>query len=314
MNRRRVGLLVLALVLLAAVTVPNAVGRTIPGVAQAVPMPGSPSVGQCVGQRFDLGWFMAGGSSAKYRYPELGIGDCGSAHYGEVVSVIATPTIPKILGDSGGGYAVDDKNMDACYQAAAQFLGLRAAEQPDLFGYWRRSVMYPVVPLMPTARQRAAGQHWLACATYLNQLSADGAVSLVGYPGSLRNAVSTGAGRNYLGFCPKEADWIQMSATSCDMPHHGEVFGSGGALPHDVARTTLTSSCKNLIDQVTKNADLIRVGRLVVTVQITDKNGATVKGAMIPAQSNLQCGIVTPAGRLLQGSLIAIGTGPIPWA
>lgn len=66
------------------------------------------------------------------------------------------------------------------------------------------------------------------------------------------------------------------------------MFGSGG-LDNDVSRATLTASCAALVAQVTKKSDLALDGRLVVTVQAT-------------------------GGRLLRGSMIAIGANPIPWA
>jgi len=314
-DRRAVGLLVVVLGLLAAVIVPNAMGRTIPGVALAVPAPGPPSAGECVGQKFDPAWDMVGADPSKYRYPELALGDCAQAHYGEVVSVIARPTKAKVVVNRSGGVSIDDSNMVACNEATARFLGLddSAGKPAFLFGYWWFATFSPLVALTPTIRQRAAGQQWLACATYLvNQSDVDGG-SLIRYEGSLRDAESTGVGRDYLGHCPTEADWNQATSFSCPKPHHGEIFGSGG-LSHDVARATLTSSCTKLVQQVTKNPDLVRDGRLIVDVQVIDTNGNTFKGATIPKGSTLHCGVVATGGRMLQGSLIAIGTDPIPWA
>lgn len=314
-DRRRVGLLVVVLGLLAAVVVPNAIGRTIPGVALPVPVPGPPSAGDCVGQKFNPAWYMIVAGPSRYRYPELALGDCGQAHYGEVVSVIARPTKAKVVVDPGGGISVDDNNIEACNETTANFLGLvdSAGKSAFLFDYWSYTIHPAVVPLTSTVRQRAAGQQWLACTVYLvNQPDVDGG-SLIRYQGTLRDAESTGVGRDYLGYCPTEADWNQATSFSCPKPHHGEIFGSGG-LSHDVARATLTSSCRKLVEQVTKNPDLVRDGRLIVEVQVTDMNGNTYKGATIPKRSNLQCGVVTTGGRMLQGSLIAIGTEPIPWA
>jgi len=314
-DRRAVGLLVVVLGLLAAVILPNAMGRTIPGVALAVPVPGPPSAGECVGEKFDLAWNMVGADPSKYRYPELVLGDCGQAHYGEVVSVIAKPTKAKVVANPGGGVFIDDTNMIACIEATARFLGLddSAGKPALLFGYWSLATFAPVVALTPTIRQRAAGAQWLACATYLvNQPDVEGG-SLIGYEGSLRDAVSTGMGRDYLSHCPTEADWNQATSVSCTKPHHGEIFGTGG-LSQDVARATLTSSCTKLVERVTKNSVLVRDGRLIVDVQVTDRNGRTFKGATIPQGSTVHCGVVAAGGRMLRGSLVAIGTEPIPWA
>ncbi|MGI8415427.1 MAG: hypothetical protein ACR2P2_04315 [Nakamurella sp.] len=315
MDRRGVGLLVVVLGLLAAVVVPNAIGRTTPGVALAVPVPGPPSTGDCVGQKFDPAWDMIDADPSKYRYPELALGDCSQGHYGEVVSVIARPTKPKVVVDPGGGTSIDDNNIGTCYKTTANFLGLvdSAGKPAFLFGYWSYAIVPGVVPLKPTDRQQAAGAQWLACTVYLvNQPDVDGG-SLIRYQGSLRDAVSTGIGRDNLSHCPTEADWNQATSFSCTKRHHGEIFGIGG-LSQDVARATLTLSCTKLVEQVTKNPDLVRDGRLIVDVQVTDMNGNTLNGATIPKGSTLQCGVVTTGGRMLHGSLIAIGTKPIPWA
>lgn len=315
-SRRAAGLIVIVLGLLAAVVVPIAVGRSIPGSAQAVPVPGPAVVGKCVGDKFNLGWQAPGTDPAKYRYPELTTSRCSEAHYGEVVAVITDPTKPKINVDpSGTSMSIDDKNMDTCYQAAARFLGLNTSDNgfSVLYGYWSFTMSTAVVPMTPTARQRAAGQHWLACSTYLtNQSPVDGA-TLVRYQGSLRKAQSTGVGRDYLGYCPTEADWNQTTSVACLQPHHGEMFG-GGDLSQSVARTTLTASCAKLVTQVTKSDALTRDTRLIVDVQATDVNGNTLNGATIPAHASVQCGLLTTGGRLLKGGLIAIGSNAIPWA
>ena len=144
--------------------------------------------------------------------------------------------------------------------------------------------------------------------------SADYATTLVAYRDSLRDAQSTGAGRDYLGFCPTQAHWNELTSSSCRKPHHGEIFGVGGDLSHEVARTTLTSSCEKLVSQVTKNDHFADADHLMVDVQVIDMNGTTVTGPMIPMNSNLQCGVVAAGRRMLQGSLIAIGDEPLPWA
>jgi len=166
---------------------------------------------------------------------------------------------------------------------------------------------------MPTARQQAAGAKWLACVTYLVDQPLIGERSIVHYQGTLRDAVSTGVGRDYLGSCPTEADWNRASSFSCARPHDGEIFGYSGST-QDVARATLISSCAKLAEQTTKNPDLLADGRLIVSVQATDDEGQPIKGATIPKGSTAQCGVVATGDQLLQGSLIAIGTDPIPWA
>ena len=315
-RERAAGLIIVVLALMAAVVIiPTVAGRTVPGVAQATPVPGPPVVGECIAGRFDLSWDMPGTDPAKYRYPELALNQCSQAHYGEVVSVIAAPITPKFDVDPGGAsMSIDDENIFTCSQAAWSFFSSAPPGNAAsiLYGYWSIGLATSVVPMTPTVRQRAAGEHWLACATYLTDESVSGGTTLIQYQGTLRSALSTGAGRDYLGHCPTESDWNQMTSSACRRPHHGETFGVGGLLS-STSRATLTASCAKLVAQITKNATLTRDGRLTVDVQATDSTGNTVNGSNIPARATAQCGVSTTGGRLLNGSLIAIGSAPIPW-
>ncbi len=315
MDRRAAGLLVVVVGLLAAVVVPAVGGRGIPGVAQPVPVPGPPAIGACVGLPFDTTFDRFGADSTDDRYPELGLGECDQAHVGEVVSVIAQPLPTKVTGTPDGGSDVEDRNSTACYLATGSFLGTldpAGKAGPALFGYWGWVASPGSVPLMPTARQQAAGAKWLACVTYLVDQPLIGGESLVHYQGTLRDALSTGVGRDYLGYCPTEADWNRASSFSCARPHHGEVFGYT-SVSQEVARTTLTASCAKLVERVTKNPDLVRDNQFVVSIQ-ANLTGQAITGATIPSGSTVQCGVLANDGRMVQGSLIAIGTDPIPWA
>lgn len=312
-GRRRAGVVVVALGLLAAVVVPLAAGRTIPGTPQAVPVPGPPVAGNCVGQQFNISGFMVVPQPGKYSYPEMTAGECNRSHYGEVVAMIARPTTPTVQIDLGGGFSVSDDNMDFCFKAAGGFLGLRTStDEQLLFGYWSLTAFPPVVPMKPTARQRAAGQHWLACVSYLSKPVAVVDSPAVPYVGTLRAARTTGVGRDYLGSCPT-VGWNRPDSTDCRQPHHGEIFGTGSA-SKDVARTSVMASCAKLVGYITERPDLVGNGQLIINMEAEDSSGKVRTGPTIPMDSSLQCGVLTTGDRLLKGSLLAIGTNPIPWA
>lgn len=167
--------------------------------------------------------------------------------------------------------------------------------------------------MTPTARQRATGQHWLACTAYIADQSPNKTTDLTSYRGTLRDAAWTGVGRDYLGYCPAEADWNQMTTAACTQPHHGEIFGNGN-LPASATRATLTASCTKLVEHATYRTAQNVDARLSVSVQANDMNGNTIDGPTIPANATVQCGVLAAGGRLLNGSLIAIGSAPIPWA
>ena len=314
-HRRRVGLLVLVLALLATVVVPVAAGRTTAGVAVAVPVPDPPVVGQCIGQTFPADWDAVGEHAKAYRYPELVVGDCQHTHYGEVVTVIAHPVAPTVETATDSSFVRDD-NMNTCGLAVDGFLkgtGPSTGAEPPTDSYWRPVAFPSVVALRPTNRQRAAGQQWLACGVFLTDRGQTGNGTVVQYRDTLRRAWFTGVGRDYLGYCPDEADWNQATSVGCRVPHHGEIFALG-VTSDDTPRATLLSTCATTVRRVTRNAGLPGHGALVVQVQALDQNGASVKGSVIPNGASLQCGVLATGNRLLKGSLIAIGTQPLPWA
>ena len=317
MDRRGIGLMVVVFALMAAVIVPNAFGRTIPGVAEAVSVPGPPTVGDCVTESFDPTPAVTSSADTTIAYPSLTIAPCTGVRFGEVVAVISHPAGPTFPIDSDGNKMIADPNESkTCFPATERYIGIPGVGSVDQLTdrYWWLIIRSGDVLSEPSLRQRAAGQHWLACIAYLPISTEAGGFGVQSSRGSLKGAISTGVGRDYLGVCLATADWEDARLDNCFAPHESEVFGSGAVTDTPVARSDLESTCRSLIQQVTGMTDVTDDGRLAVQMLATDMEGHRLANKMIPADSPVQCGITTVGGKALNGSLLGIWNDRIPWA
>jgi len=125
----------------------------------------------------------------------------------------------------------------------------------------------------------------------------------------------TGIGRDQLGICLLAGDWSAGSQLGgCRSPHTTEVFAYGNTGPRSVARTALAASCTQLVRRFLRRKDETAAGRLHVQISVTDDTGLELEGGILPANSSAGCGVAVNGSRRLNGSLLAIGEGPIPWA
>jgi len=330
-DRRIAGLVLIGVVLLAAVVAPNMGVRNVPGTPEAAPVAGPPAVGDCVTDPVDPGWNLLeaqpgtpGVTVGTYAYPSLGMSPCGGRRYGEVVAVIPNPSKPVVTvtnDDNSNSSTVVDPNLDTCYPAAGRYAGMAATgirPEPTLKD-WYPQLRFGSSASAPSKRQRAAGQHWLACFVYL--LPAGGTAAEMEaderYDGSLRNALTTGKQRNRLGSCNAGDDLNPQNGApgDCDTVHLSEMFALGNTDSHPTSRAELQRSCRQLVQQLTRIPDITAVGPLTSQMQATDDSGALIEKPQLPPNTNLTCGIiVTDPTRHLNGSLLALGGQRIPWA
>jgi hypothetical protein len=250
-------------------------------------------------------------------YPQLVISPCRGVRYGEVAAVILDPSRPTVtLGADGTITALTDSNMDNCSMAALTYIGSPSGG-PRLqraLSFWYVLPATDSVASRPSARQEAAGQHWLACIVFLRQ-NPDGDGELPPpYGSALRDALRTGYDRDSLGTCVADVGLDDRVSTGCSDPHLAEIFGVGSTGKAAVSRAQLSKSCGRLISLLTRLSDITAGGALAIQLQVTDSDGELVTAPQIPADSEVVCGINATAGRKLVGSLLAIGTHQIPWA
>jgi hypothetical protein len=253
-----------------------------------------------------------------YSYPRLEIRRCSGTRFGEVVAIIPHPVKPSItVSEDGGISEVTDPNLDICQAAGWQYLGLRSGKpsgRTPMFAIWYPIPMIGTAASMPSVRQQATGQRWLACITY-PESSADGTMSDPpgAYDSRLQGALATGAARNQLGSCTTGIDLIEGRPTGCPDVHRGEAFGYGSTGDKPVNRTELQGTCREVIADLTRLPDITAGGNLAVQMEVTDNEGRLITESRVPGSSNAVCGLTTTA-KALHGSLLAIGHNPIPWA
>ena len=319
---RVIGLVLIALALATVAFSSQLWPRPIAGIAVAVPVPGPPTVGECVPNSGTTPWNPEGAGvhqpgTHPYLYPRLGVSVCDGIRYGEVTAVIAEPSTAVVtVGADGTITAVTDSNTDSCTLAALRYVGSpTGGQQPQrALSFWYVVPAIDAVASRPSVRQAAAGQHWLACIIFLQQDTYGGVGDLPpSYDSSLRSALQTGVYRDQLGNCFADIDANSSIPTVCGDPHRAETFGFGTTGHTPVGRAGLSRSCSQLISGLTRLPDITARGALAVQLQVTGSDGHLVTGAQIPANSDAVCSINATGGRKLAGSLLAIGTRPIPW-
>jgi hypothetical protein len=247
-------------------------------------------------------------------YPAQLVQPCTGLRYGDVAAVIPSPAPTVASPRSDGSTSSTDPNMDSCLRSAQRYLGIATAT--PLFTYWFPSLRTTSSLAGPSARQRAAGQHWAACVVAPYFTDGSGAATNRRYGASIHHAIRTGRVRDQLGHCSSSLDWTDGggSVGDCARPHLLEqlAYGRSGARP--VNRSQVASTCRQLVGRVTGMPDLTAGGALAVLIFARDDKLTAITAAQIPANANLACGIASTGTLILGGSLIALGRQPVPWA
>ena len=317
------GVLVLAVAVLAVVVAPNLSPRAITGIHVSVEVPGPPAIGDCVLYSGSSPWNprattpdVAVAGTSSYSYPRLRVGPCTGTRYGEVVAIIPHPVKPVVTVSADGGTTVVDPNVDRCQLAARRYIGAAAVPTP-MFTFWSPIPMTGTAASMPSVRQQAAGQHWLACITFpLRGANADGVATDPpgAYVSRLQGALLTGADRDLLGSCVTGIDLVTSDAVGCAGTHQGEMFGYG-SIEKPASRAELQHTCREVIAKLTRLPDITAGGALAVQLRITaDNDSQVIRAAQVPADASAVCGLNTTGHGHLHGSLLALGRNPIPWA
>jgi len=305
--------MVLVVVLLAVVVASGLSQHRVPGSPQAVPVPGPPALGDCVVAPIRYTDSTRREPDKVFAYPARETSNCSGTRYAEVIAVIADPSKPKILRNTDSSYAIEDDNSKQCYSAALRYLGLSVSEIPTSsdFDAWTVGTTLSVEVDAPSVRQVAAHQHWLACSLGLPP-GQDQSGEWQRYTGSLRNAMIAGTRRDAFGTC-EAGPAGQSGMALCSEPHATQemVFGAVGKAA--VSRSDVEQNCRRAVSTVTGLSDITAHGALEMNLGIYGTQGGPISGASVPARSFVVCSLRTTGTRKLAGSLIALGTRPIPW-
>ena len=311
--RQRAGLIVISVVLLSVGVIAGHRTHLVAGSAQAAPVPQPPTVGDCVVDPIPVGVVLTTGSGGTVpSYPAQQVQPCTGLRYGDVAAVIPSPAPTVATPGSAGSTSLTDPNMDSCLPSAQRFLGIGTAT--PAFGYWFPSLGTALSLAGPSARQRAAGQHWAACVVAPSFTDGSGVPTSRRYGSSIHHALHTGVLRDQLGNCASSLDWLGGRVGDCARPHLLEqlAYGTSGARPVD--RSQVASTCRQMVGRLTGMPDLTAGGALVVLIYAQDDKLTAINSAQIPPNANLACGIASTGTQILGGSLIALGRQPVPWA
>lgn len=292
----------LALVIVAAVIGPPALGLgpRVSGTAARKPVPGPPTIGDCLTEPLAEGSVPA---SVAIPVPAVRYGPCGDGtaaggtgggrrlNYGEILSVtdgVDTFTSSRQSVPAGvlGAYSTD-----SCQQPLRDYLAWSADPWAPVLGDSTALVG-------PDVAQHLLGQRWIACVVTAGSH---------GYPGSVRDG--PGRAADLYGQCEDTREALGPRVP-CDDPHDTEVFGV--ALVDADGLSGLADSCLTLVTARTGMTDPAAGGRLVVRAGPFDPN--TVPPDVSAGGQSMTCAVRVVGDGLLDASLVGVGDRPLPWA
>ena len=284
----------LALVLFAAIVLPNLHTKAIAGSAAMGPVPPAPKVGQCLLQD------PPDPSEQVRREQPFRLGSCKIAHYGEVAEVVQ---------DAAASVDPSALAKDPCGTQAA-YLGW-SAPSPAVRGVTWQPITVPVIKMVPVARQQSSGQKWVACVV----TPANAGVS---YTGSVKNALATGLLPAAFAACQVGVVALDGSVT-CDIAHRYEVFATATLAAGETNQQQLDADCRAIVVRATGRADPTAAGALTVKTYPfhRDSTGSSQAGFADPESnpgSESVCAVGVSGPQRLKGSLYGIGEKALPWA
>ncbi len=295
-------MLLLFVALVAVIAMPQLIGKPVAGAPVAQVMPAPPAVGSCVA---DISYptdraTPAAGTAASWvgGLPVATIVPCTGDVLGEVMSV-TTQQAPAHISTLG---EYDDAHP-GCRSQVEQYLGTTATT--DILGVqWNKNIDVDAVTVGPPAHDVAGGSRWTACVV--------SAVDQI-YPATpLRASWQKGTLPDAFGLCWAENLVQRGVPTNCTSPHRTQQLGYGFVSTTAdngtsiVARATpadIAAGCRKLAATVMGVTDPTHGGALAVKV-VADTEGAPY----------VQCAVAVTGTRKLVGSVIGLGTAPLPLA
>lgn len=303
MDQRRWGIVLIAVVLLGLFVTSNLRDRTIDGVAVAEPVPGPPQIGDCVTAAFDPQppEFVAPEGIGQVRLTAPETAPCTDSRYGEVIRIYSNKMPAAVVSDLEG-------QRDDCFRSGYEFVGVPLANLDTAELRWYPTVQVGATLIGPGDRQSAAGQQWMACVVHPRE--GEGQDS---YKSTLRDAVSTGVGRDRLGLCTAGPSPIS-EPSSCRAPHVGQIIANGISGRAEHPRHQIMESCERLMIELT-GSHLTADESLRLRIEVIDpETGVEPTENLVRPESGLMCLVETIGDRQLTGGLIGLGDRPIPWA
>lgn len=299
----------LVFALLAALVVPGINGRPTGGTADRVPIPQPPKAGECL-KEIQLRYV---DHTPEVEFSTGQFGSCAGPKVGEVVGLLDASAssfeIDNRAGTAGAGSTERYFELDhQCFLQAVAFTGLQRGPQgvihPGISTEevdWRPAFQLFQALVGPTGEQRLLGADWLVCAigTAKNGITSS-------YQGTMREGFTVGDQPDAVGTC----SWSpgHFSQTWCDENHRYQLLatvslpGDGAGLP---AEQVLDRTCLAVAVVMLRTPDPTLGGQLEVDGLIDPSD---------PEKRTAFCIAGVGKDQKLNGSLIGIGDGPLPWA
>lgn len=307
-RRRLLGLMVIVIVTLLALAAAQLLHPPVAGSSSRGPIPGPPTVGDCLLDPTVIGQQQFMGLSPQH--PWLHIGPCKQLRFGEVAAVLTDRDLPphptssgaKGTNDSSKGPSklITDPYADLCEAAVVVWLGLPTPAGMPALGRWAPDVAVTGSILSgPSQVQHNFGQDWVACVAVVGGLQ--GGSTTIGYQSSAFRTFNSGSPLSVFAFCASaEKDFEQVS---CTKQHTAERFGS--MLSTHLSTDADRRSCQSLVQRLTGMSDPTAGGKLVAIV--VNSGYEPKKG-----QREQDCMMTTVAHHRLTGPLLGLSGQPIP--
>jgi len=231
-----------------------------------------------------------------------------------VVSVLPralTASTSAEITDASGQKVTENPVQARCGRDSLDYLSGKLSGQ-HRFPDWSRA-FGNLAAVGPTARQKAAGQSWVACV--ITPVNGAGATP---YQGSLKNILAVGKLPSGFATCAESVEGLDTQAwgwnSPCDSNHQVEIFGVT-ILTSESKQSQLNHDCTALVRLTTRMADPSAGGQLAVRAVVIHTDPTT--GAIAPGLGSngaATCIVQSFGQRELKGSLVGVDAGPVPWA
>lgn len=222
---------------------------------------------------------------------------CEGAVLGEVISVTASSSRPVIS-------TLDEyyRAHPDCRSQVETYLGTFSAS--DILGVrWTKSLSVESVLVGPDAHDRAAGRTWVACVVTTGGPS-------YGAPAPLASAWANRTMPDAFGLCWAQDVQPRGTPLPCRSAHRTQQIAIGFvASPSDAATSIVSAASQDAVARGCREIAATTLGVSEPTL------GGALEVRVVADRSGspfVQCAVTVTGGRQLVGSLIGLGTRPLP--
>lgn len=298
--------MLLVVVVLAGVVLHGVTARAVPGAPVAAVVPPAPVKGACVVALSPPPPDSAGDAGLDYPYATFG--RCDGPIIGQVMAVDRTP------------HELDSTTIDGYRQASSlceltevPFVGSIGPFDPATLTTpgigWVSQETIESLSIAPTPLQRAAGQHWTACVG----ATRDGTT----YTGTIAHALTTGTLPPAFATCwralvSSTEQQVTEPEVPCSQPHAVEILALTQVTDPTTTTAELAESCLGMASRTLRTADPTVGGRLQITAYSMDGSSVMPSTKVNMLSGFTGCIASVPAPHRLQGTVIGLGSKPLP--